>query len=55
MQKKKFSNLKSNIIIVLVAVAFILVFVIAKFSGRVIPNTEGAVGNSACNLYNGCR
>ena len=53
MQKKKFSNLKSNIIIVLVAVAFILVFVIAKFSGRVIPNTEGAVGNSACNLYNG--
>lgn len=53
MQKKKFSNLKSNIIIVLVAAAFILVFVIAKFSGRVIPNTEGAVGNSACNLYNG--
>ena len=53
MQKKKFSNLKYNIIIVLVAVAFILVFVIAKFSGRVIPNTEGAVGNSACNLYNG--
>ena len=52
MQKKKFSSLKSNIIIVLVAVAFILVFVIAKFSGRVIPNTEGAVGNSACNLYN---
>ena len=28
MQKKKFSNLKSNIIIVLVAAAFILVFVL---------------------------
>lgn len=53
MQKRRVNSLKANIGVVLVAVAFILVFVIAKFSGRVIPNTEGAVGNSACNLYNG--
>ncbi len=53
MQKRKINALKANIGVGLVAVAFVLIFVVAKFSGRVIPNTEGAVGNSACNLYNG--
>ena len=53
MQKRKLNALKANISVGLVVVALILIFVIAKFSGRVIPNTEGAVGNTACNLYNG--
>ncbi|ESL01995.1 hypothetical protein GCWU000282_02814 [Catonella morbi ATCC 51271] len=53
MQKRKLNALKANISVGLVVVVLILIFVTAKFSGRVIPNTEGAVGNSACNLYNG--
>ncbi|MGP1613063.1 MAG: DUF5050 domain-containing protein [Catonella sp.] len=53
MQKERASSAKANILVVLVGIAFILVFVIIKFSGRVIPNTEGAIGNTACNLYNG--
>ena len=53
MQKRRGGSWKTNIIVILIGIAFILVFVIARFSGRVIPNTEGAVGNSACNIYNG--
>ena len=53
MQRKMASNAKTNILVILVGIALIAVFVIAKFSGRVIPNTEGAIGNTACNLYNG--
>lgn len=53
MQKERASSAKANILAVLVGIAFILVFVITKFSGRVVPNTEGAIGNTACNLYNG--
>ena len=53
MQKRKLNALKANISVGLVVVVLILIFVTAKFSGRVIPNTEGAVGNTACNLYNG--
>lgn len=53
MQKRRAGGWKNNIMLVLIAVVFVLVFVIAKFSGRVVPNTEGAVGNTACNLYNG--
>lgn len=53
MQKRRGGGWKTNIIVILIGIAFILVFVIARFSGRVIPNTEGAVGNSACNIYNG--
>lgn len=53
MQKKRVSSAKANILVVLVGIAFILIFAIAKFSGRVVPNTEGAIGNTACNLYNG--
>ena len=53
MQKRRGGSWKINIIVILIGIAFILVFVIARFSGRVIPNTEGAVGNSACNIYNG--
>lgn len=52
MQKKKINGLKANIGVGLVVTTIILIFVIAKFSGRVIPNTEGAIGNTACNLYN---
>ena len=53
MQKRRGGSWKTNIIVILIGIAFILVFVIARLSGRVIPNTEGAVGNSACNIYNG--
>lgn len=52
MQKRKTGAIKSNILLFLVVAAIIAVFVTAKFSGRVVPNLEGAVGNTACNLYN---
>ena len=41
MQKRRGGSWKTNIIVILIGIAFILVFVIARFSGRVIPNTEG--------------
>ena len=53
MQRGKAGRWKTNIAVVLIAVAFFMIFIFARFSGRVIPNTEGAVGNTACNLYNG--
>lgn len=53
MQKRKLGNIKSNILLLLVLVTIATIFVVAKYSGRVIPNVEGAVGNTACNLYNG--
>ena len=52
MQKRKTGAIKSNILLFLVVAVIIAVFVTAKFSGRVVPNLEGAVGNTACNLYN---
>ncbi|MGP1433364.1 MAG: DUF5050 domain-containing protein [Catonella sp.] len=50
---KKAGRWKANLAAVLVLFSIIMVFVIARLSGRVIPNTEGAIGNTACNLYNG--
>lgn len=51
--KKRKNSMVSNIVLISLFIAFILGLVIARFSGRVLPNTEGAVGNTACNLYNG--
>ena len=51
--QKRAGSLRTNVMFIVVLIAIILIFLIAKFSGRVIPNTEGAIGNTACNLYNG--
>ena len=51
MQKRKLGSIKSNILLLLVLVTIATIFVVAKYSGRVIPNVEGAVGNIISKLH----
>lgn len=51
--RKKKKSIVGNIVLICLLAIFIAVLVIARFSGKVLQNTDGAIGNTACNLYNG--
>lgn len=50
MSKKKFKNI---VTIISVSIIVFSVLFFAKLSNRIVKNRDGAVGNTACNLYNG--
>ncbi len=53
MGKEKKRSWKTNIVLVLILLVIAGGLVVAQIAGRFVPNAEGAVGNTACNLYNG--
>lgn len=44
---------RNGIIVGIITLIVVAVVILTRLSGRTIENEEGAIGNSACNLYNG--